>query len=347
VVLGRGISWETALGAVFLSGVIFIILSLTRVREAIIDAVPETLKLAVSGGIGLFIAFIGAQNAGWVVNSDATLVTLGKLTETGPALALAGTLLTGGLLALRVRGAILWGILATAVLSVLLGLSPVPTTLVEMPRFSDWQPVLGKLDIPGALRLGLLEIVLVFVFVDMFDTVGTLVGVSTRAGFLDAQGRLPRARQALLSDAIGTVAGSIFGTPTVTSYIESSSGVAAGGRTGLTAVTVAMLFLLSLLFAPVVRMVADVPFATAPALVVVGALMMQVVSRIKWDDASDAIPAFFTIVAMPFSYSIANGIALGFISYVVVKLLAGKGREVPWLTYALAIAFALRFIFLD
>src|SRR5690606_36187253 len=186
-----------------------------------------------------------------------------------------------------------------------------------------------------------------FVFVDMFDTVGTLVGVSTRAGFLEAQGRLPRARQALLPDAIGTVAGSIFGTPTVTSYIESSSGVAVGGRTGLTAVTVAMLFLLSLPSAPVVRRVADGPFATAPALVVVGALMMQVVSRIKWDDASDAIPAFFTIVAMPFSYSIANGIALGFISYVVVKLLAGKGREVPWLTYALAIAFALRFIFLD
>lgn len=346
VVLGRGISWETALGAVFISGIVFIILSLTRVREAIVDAVPETLKLAVGGGIGVFIALIGAQNAGWVVNDDATLVTLGKLTEPGPLLALLGTLLTGGLLALRVRGAILWGILATSVLAVVFGLSPMPTSIIEVPRFSDWAPVFGKLDIAGALQLGLFEIVLVFLFVDMFDTVGTLVGVSTRAGFMDKNGRLPRARQALLADSIGTVAGSIFGTPTVTTYVESSSGVAAGGRTGLTALTTAVLFLLAPLFAPIVRMVADVPFATAPALVVVGALMLQVAGRINWEDASDAIPAFLTIVAMPFTYSIANGIALGFISYAVIKLISGKGKEVPWLTYVLAVAFALRFIFL-
>lgn len=346
VVLGRGISWETALGAVFISGIVFIILSLTRVREAIVDAVPATLKLAVGGGIGVFIALIGAQNAGWVVNDDATLVTLGKLTEPGPLLALLGTLLTGGLLALRVRGAILWGILATSVLAVVFGLSPMPTSIIEVPRFSDWAPVFGKLDIAGALQLGLFEIVLVFLFVDIFDTVGTLVGVSTRAGFMDKNGRLPRARQALLADSIGTVAGSIFGTPTVTTYVESSSGVAAGGRTGLTALTTAVLFLLAPLFAPIVRMVADVPFATAPALVVVGALMLQVAGRINWEDASDAIPAFLTIVAMPFTYSIANGIALGFISYAVIKLISGKGKEVPWLTYVLAVAFALRFIFL-
>src|SRR5690606_16408304 len=189
-------------------------------------------------------------------------------------------------------------------------------------------------------------IVLVFLFVDMFDTVGTLIGVSTRAGFLDEHGRLPRARQALMADAVGTMGGSVFGTPTVTTYVESTSGVAAGGRTGLTAMTVAVLFLLSLLFTPLVGLVADAPFATAPALIVVGALMMQVVTRIPWEEASDAIPAFITIVSMPFTYSIATGIALGFISYVLIKVFSGKGKEVPWLTYLLAALFILRFVFL-
>ncbi len=347
IVLGRGIPWETALGAVFISGVVFVLLTLTRVREAIVDAVPDTLKVAVSGGIGLFIALIGAQNAGWVVANEATILGMGNITEPGPALALLGTLITGGLLALKVRGAILWGIVATTVLAMVFGLSPMPTSLVELPSFSSWAPIFGKLDIWGALQLGLFEIILVFLFVDMFDTVGTLIGVSTRAGFLDANGRLPRARNALLADAVGTMGGAVFGTPTVTAYVESTSGVVAGGRTGLTALTVAGLFLLSLLFAPLVRLVADVPFATAPALIVVGALMMQVVTRINWDEASDGIPAFLTIVAMPFTYSIATGIAFGFISYVLVKLLSGKGREVPWLTYALAAAFVARFIFLD
>lgn len=347
IVLGRGISWETALGAVFISGVAFIVLTLSRVREAIIDAVPDTLKVAVGGGIGLFIAFIGAQNAGLVVADDATMVALGNVTEPGPLLALVGILITGGLLALRVRGAILWGIVASTALAMMFGIAPLPTSIVEWPRFSDWAPVFGKLNLGEALKLGLLEIILVFLFVDMFDTVGTLIGVSTRAGFLDEHGRLPRAQRALLADSIGTIGGSIFGTPTVTTYVESTSGVAAGGRTGLVSVTVAVLFLLSLFFAPLVRLVADVPFATAPALIVVGALMMQVVTRIDWDDASDAIPAFVTIISMPFTYSIATGIALGFISYPVIKLIAGKGREVHILTYVLAVLFVLRFVFLE
>lgn len=347
IVLGRGIPWETALGAVFLSGVVFVLLTLTRVREAIVDAVPDTLKVAVGGGIGLFIALIGAQNAGWVVADEATMLSIGSMTEPGPLLAMVGVLLTGGLLAVNVRGAILWGIVGTTGLAMLFGLSPMPSGIVQLPRFGDWAPVFGKLDIVGALKLGFFEIILVFLFVDMFDTVGTLIGVSTRAGFLDKQGRLPRAKAALLADAIGTMGGSIFGTPTVTTYVESTSGVAAGGRTGLTAVVVAVLFLLSLFFTPLVQLVADVPFATAPALIVVGALMMQVVTRINWEDASDGIPAFLTIASMPFTYSIATGIAFGFISYVLIKLISGKGREVPWLTYALALMFILRFAFLE
>lgn len=347
VVLGRGIPWETALGAVFLSGVVFIILTLTRVREAIVDAVPDSLKVAVGGGIGLFIALIGAQNAGWVVADPATMLTLGNLTAPGPLLAMIGVLLTGGLLAMKVRGAILWGIVATTGLAMLFGQSPLPSAIVELPRFGDWAPVFGKLDIVEALKLGFFEIILVFLFVDMFDTVGTLIGVSTRTGFLDKEGRLPRARQALLADAVGTMGGAVFGTPTVTTYVESTSGVAAGGRTGLTAVTVAVLFLLSLFFTPLVQLVADVPFATAPALIVVGALMMQVITRINWEDASEGIPAFLTVASMPFTYSIATGIALGFISYTLIKLISGRGREVSWLTYALAVMFILRFAFLQ
>ncbi|MFS8582135.1 MAG: NCS2 family permease [Limnochordales bacterium] len=346
VVLGRGIPWETALGAVFISGVVFAILTWSRIREAIVDAVPDTLKLAVSAGIGLFIALIGAQNAGIVVDDPATLVALGDITAPGPLLALVGTLITGALLALRVRGAILWGILGTTVLGMMFRQVPLPTSIVQVPRFSDWAPVFGKLDIPGALQLGLFEIILVFLFVDMFDTVGTLIGVSARAGFLDEHGRLPRARQALMADAIGTLGGSVFGTPTVTTYVESTSGVAAGGRTGLTALVVAALFLLSLFFTPLVGLVADAPFATAPALIVVGALMMGVVPRINWENAGEAIPAFITIVSMPFTYSIATGIALGFISYVLIKVLSGKWDEVPWLTYLLAVLFILRFVFL-
>lgn len=347
IVLGRGIPWETALGAVFISGVLFVLLTLSRVREAIVDAVPDVLKVAISGGIGLFIAFIGVQNSGLVVADGATLVALGDLSSPGPLLALIGTLITGGLLALQVRGAILWGIVSVTGLGILFGLVPLPTAIVELPKLSTWAPVLGKLNVVDALKLGFFEIVLVFLFVDLFDTLGTLIGVSTRANMLDEHGRLPRVRPALLADAIGTMFGAVAGTPTVTTYVESASGVAAGGRTGLTGVTVAAAFLLSLFFAPVVRLVADMPAATAPALIIVGALMMQSVVRIDWEDASEAIPAFMTIIAMPFTYSIATGIGFGFISYPIVKLIAGKGRDVHWIVYVLAILFALRFVFLS
>lgn len=346
IVLGRGIPWETALGAVFISGVLFVLLTLSRVREAIVDAVPGVLKVAISGGIGLFIAFIGAQNSGLIVANPATLVALGDLRSSGPLLALLGTVLTGGLLALRVRGAILWGIVSVTGLGMLFGLVDTPTAIVEMPRFGTWAPVFGKLDVVGALKLGFFEIVLVFLFVDLFDTLGTLIGVATRANMLDEHGRLPRVRPALLADAIGTMFGAVAGTPTATTYVESASGVAAGGRTGLTGVTVAAAFLLSLFFAPLVRLVADMPAATAPALIIVGALMMQAVVRIDWQDVSEAIPAFMTIMAMPLTYSIATGIAFGFITYPVVKVIAGRAKEVHWIVYVLAVLFALRFAFL-
>lgn len=346
IVLGRGIPWETALGAVFISGVLFVLLTLSRVREAIVNAVPDVLKVAISGGIGLFIAFIGAQNAGLIVADPATLVALGDLRSAGPLLALIGTLITGGLLALRVRGAILWGIVSVTGLGLLLGLVPMPSAIVEVPKLGTWAPVLGKLNILDAIKLGFFEIVLVFLFVDLFDTLGTLIGVATRANMLDEQGRLPKVRPALLADAIGTMFGAVAGTPTVTTYVESASGVAAGGRTGLTGVTIAGAFLLSLFFAPLVRLVADMPAATAPALIIVGALMMQTVVRIDWEDASEAIPAFMTIMAMPFTFSIATGIAFGFITYPVVKIIAGKGRDVHWIVYVLAVLFALRFAFL-
>lgn len=344
VVGAMGIPWQTALGAVFISGVVFVILTLSRVREMIIDAVPMTLKKAIGAGIGLFIALIGLSNAGIVVANPSTMVALGSFSDPNTLLAVIGLAVTGLLLARRVPGAILIGILVTTVIGIFMGVTPRPEGIFQWPSLATWQPVLGKLDIMGALRLGLLEIVFAFLFVDMFDTVGTLIGVSSQGGFLDRNGNLPRANRALLADAVGTVAGSIFGTPTVTSYIESASGVAAGARTGLTGVVVALGFLLSLFFMPIIAVVPAA--ATAPALVVVGAMMISQVEGIRWNEFSEALPAFITIAAMPFTYSIATGIALGFILYPFLKLVTGRGREVHWLTYLLGVLFILRFAFL-
>lgn len=343
VVLGMGISWQTALGAVFISGVVFLILSLTKVREMIINAIPNTLKLAISAGIGLFIAFIGLQNAGIVVDNPATLVGLGNLLEPSTLLAVIGLVITAVLLARGVRGAILLGIVITTIIGFFFGVTKAPQGFMALPRFSEWAPIFGKLDIKGALSLGLFNIIFAFLFVDMFDTVGTLVGVSERGGFL-VDNKLPRANQALLSDSIGTIVGSFFGTPTVTTYVESASGVAAGGRTGLTAATVAVLFLLALFFTPIIGIVPGA--ATAPALIIVGAMMITGITKINWEDFSDAIPAFIGIIAMPLTYSIATGIALSFALYPFVKALAGKGKEVSWLVWVLSILFIIRFIWL-
>jgi len=353
VVGAMGVPWQTALGAVFISGILFIVLTLTRAREMVINAVPSSLKSAIGAGIGLFIAFIGLRNGGIVVPSPATTVALGDLSEPGTLLAVIGIVLTGGLMAMRVRGAILWGIVATAIVAFAMGIAPLPSGVVQLPSFSDWAPVFGKLDWLGALRLGFFEIVFAFLFVDLFDTVGTLIGVAGQGGFLDKEGRLPRANKALMADAVGTVAGSIFGTPTVTSYIESAAGVAAGGRTGLTGLVVAICFLLSVFFTPVVEAIATAGTAvasapvTAAALVIVGSLMVRAVKDVDWTDASEAIPAFVAMIAMPLTYSIATGIALGFILYPLFKLFAGKGREVHWMVYVLAVIFVARFIFLS
>lgn len=346
VVLGMGVPWETALGAVFISGVIFFVLSVTSIREAVVNSVPASLKAAIGAGIGLFIAFIGLQNGKIVVDDGATLVALGDLTHPETLLALIGLLITAVLMARRVKGAILIGIVVSAIIGIPMGLIQMPSAIVGLPSFSMWAPIFGKLDIGSALNMGFLTIVFAFLFVDFFDTVGTLIGVSSQAGLLDEKGRLPKAGRAFMADSIGTMSGAVFGTPTVTAYVESAAGVAMGGRTGLTAVVVALGFLLSLLFTPLITALAGVSAITAPALIIVGSLMVKAVLGVDWDDASEGIPAFIAMIAMPLTYSIATGIALGFIAYPIVKVLSGKGKDVHWIMYLLGALFIARFAFL-
>lgn len=342
VVLGMGVPWQTALGAVFVSGAIFFVLSVSRVREHILHAIPESVRHGIAAGIGGFIALIGLQNAGIVVSNPATMVGLGSFRSPGTALAALGIVITGWLMARRVTGAILLGIVIVTVLGIPFGITSIPTAIIEVPTMSVWEPIFAKLDIMGALNLGLVTIVFAFLFVDMFDTLGTLTGVALQGGFLDDKGRLPRGHRAMYADSIGTMTGAVFGTPTVTTYIESATGVAAGGRTGLTTAVVALGFLVALFFGPVIGIVPAV--ATAPALVIVGSLMMGSVARIKWDDYTEAIPAFLALVGMPFTYSIANGIALGFVAYGALKLLSGRAREAHWIVYVLAVLFVVKFM---
>jgi adenine/guanine/hypoxanthine permease len=346
VVIGMGVSWQVALGIIFLEGVLFIILSVTPIREMIINCIPMGLKASISAGIGLFIAFIGLQNAGLVVKDEATLVAIGDVFSGTGLVAIAGLVIMGVLHTLKVKGAILWGILGATIIGYIPGLNVTPPFqgLFAVPQLSDWSGVLFQLDIAGALDITLIAVIFSFLFVDIFDTAGTLVGVSTQAGYLDKDGNLPKASKALLADAIGTTGGAIFGTSTVTTYIESASGVSEGGRTGLTGIVVAILFFLSLFLRPLVGIVPGA--ATAPALIVVGTMMMHNILSIKWDDFSEALPAFVCLIAIPLTYSIANGIALGFITYPLIKLLSGKGKEVHGLVYILGILFVIKFIWL-
>ncbi|WP_269467421.1 NCS2 family permease [Anoxybacter fermentans] len=346
VVLGMGVSWKIALGLVFIEGIIFIILSVVPIREMIVNCIPMSLKAAIAAGIGLFIAFIGLQSANIVVKNDAVLVQLGDIMS-GPALiALIGLIVIGILHAYRVKGALLWGILIATVLGWVNGVTPALKGIIEWPSFTNWAPVFFKLDIAGAwngiFSGGLLTVLIAFLFVDMFDTAGTLVGVSTQAGYLDEEGNLPKASKALLADAIGTTGGALFGTSTVTTYIESASGVSEGGRTGLTGVFVSIFFFLALFFKPLIGIIPAA--ATAPALIFVGTMMMKNATKIKWDDVTEMLPAFITMIAMPLTYSIAEGIALGFISYPLLKLLTGKGKEVHWLVYVLGVIFLVKYI---
>ncbi len=358
VVIGMGVSWQIALGIVFIEGIIFIILSVLPIREMIVNCIPMGLKASIAAGIGLFIAFIGLQNADIVVSNPDTLVQLGNIMS-GPALiALVGLLFTGILYAYRVKGALLWGILAGTLLGCINGVTQLPAgsqegffaflkSLVEVPSFGHWAPVFLKLDIAGAWQGifsgGLFAVLIAFLFVDMFDTAGTLVGVSTQAGYVDKDGNLPKASGALLADAIGTTGGALFGTSTVTTYVESASGVSEGGRTGLTGIFVSLFFLLALFFRPLIGMVSGA--ATAPALLIVGTMMMKNVTRIDWEDFTELLPAFVTMIAMPLTYSISEGIALGFITYPIMKLVTGKGKEVHWLVYLLGLAFLAKYIF--
>jgi AGZA family xanthine/uracil permease-like MFS transporter len=341
VVLGMGVPWQTALGAVFLSGVAFLLLTAGRVRALVVDAIPRSIKTAVAGGIGLFIAFLGLRNAGIVVANEATFVTLGTLAAPGPLLSLAGLALTVGLMARGHRGAIIWGILGVTAAAMALGISPLPEAILSVP---DASATFLALDIPGALRLGFLEVVFAFLFVDLFDSVGTFTGLAEEGGFMTKEGKIPRVNRALSADAVATVVGSMLGTSTVTTYVESAAGIGEGGRTGLVAVVVAGLFILAVFTAPLAGAIPGI--ATAPALIVVGALMMRAVRNVPWADPTESVPAFVTLTAMPLTFSIANGIALGFISYALVKVLAGRAREVDPLVYVLAGLFLVRYAYL-
>lgn len=341
VVQGMGYDWQVALGVVFVSGVLFVGLSLLPVRGWIVDSIPSTMKLAISAGIGLFLGVIALRNAGVVVQDPNTLVALGDISTPPPLLALAGFV---GIVALDHRGvpgAILIGILATTALGMLFGVTEWQG-IASLPP--DPGPTLFKLDVRGVFEAGLLVVVFTFLFVDLFDTAGTLVGVAHRAGLLDENGRLPRLGRALLADSTATVVGALLGTSTTTSYIESAAGIKAGGRTGLCALTVAVLFLLCLFFAPLARSVAA--YATAPALLFVACLMARGLSEIDWEDATEYAPALVTALGMPLTLSISDGIGLGLITYALVKLLGGGVRTCPPAVLAIALLFALRFAWL-
>lgn len=342
VVSQLGKSWQFALTAVFLEGIIFIILSLFKVREAIFNAIPMNLKKAVSVGIGLFIALIGFANAGIVVADEDTMVKLGTLTDRGPLLALIGLLIIGVLLAKNVKGALLYGILIATVIGIPMGITEVPTEFFKAPP--SVSQVAFQFEWSEIFTWEMLIIVFTFLFVDVFDTVGTLIGVSSKAGMLDEEGKLPRVSKALFADAVGTVAGACLGTSTVTTFVESASGVADGGRTGLTSLSTAIMFLLALFFSPIFGMVPSE--ATAPALIIVGLFMMSPIKEIDLEDFTEAIPAFLTIVMMPFAYSIAEGIVFGMVSYVLLKFITGKRKDISLVMYILAILFILRTIFL-
>ena len=369
VVLGMGYTWQQALAAVFAEGIIFILLSLTNVREAIFNSIPMNLKHAVSVGIGLFIAFIGLQNAKIVVGNDSTLVSIfsfkssvaeGTFSSQGITvlLALIGILVTAVLLAKDVKGSILWGILITWVLGIICQLTHlyVPNADIGyyslLPDFSNgisvpsMAPTFMKMDFSIVFSLDFVVIMFAFLFVDMFDTLGTLIGVASKADMLDKDGKLPKIKGALLSDAVGTTVGAVCGTSTVTTFVESASGVAEGGRTGLTSIVAGILFALSLLLSPIFLAIPS--FATAPALIVVGYLMLTSVTKIDFSDMTEAIPCFIAIIAMPFMYSISEGISMGVISYIVINLITGKAKEkkISVLMYVLAILFVLKYIFI-
>lgn len=365
VVVGMGVTWQIALGTVFLAGIVFIILTVTKFREVLVAAIPTSLKHAITVGIGLFIALLGLKMSGImsiqlslqpetlaallenqgpvILHPGESLIQLGRFSRP-VLLTLFGLLLTALLMARNIRGAILVSILATAVLGIIVGEVTIPPgfTPVDLPNFSNNH--FFELDIPGALRLGFVSVILTFVFVALFDAMGTMVGAATKAGLTDAQGNIPKLGKAMAVDAVGSSVGALLGTSTITAYVESAAGVAVGGRTGLTAIVVGLLFFAALFFTPLIHLIPDA--ATAPALIIVGGLMLESVRKIDFGDATEYLPAFVTIIGMPFTYSISNGISFGLVLYPLMKLVTGRWREVHWLMWVLLVLVVLRFVFL-
>lgn len=341
VVLGMGYSWQFALTAVFLEGVIFIVLTFLNVREAIITSIPANIKKAISAGIGLFIAFIGFSNAGIIVQGAGTPLALGDMANSAVLLGFIGLAITGLLLARKIKGALLIGIVAATIIGIPMGVTNVQNFRVASAPAS-LAPIFFQFEWTNVFTLDMVVVLFTFLFVDMFDTVGTLVGVATKAGLIDSQGRVPNAKQALLADSIGTTVGAILGTSTVTTYVESAAGVEEGGRTGLTSLTTAGMFLIALFFSPLFLMVPAA--ATAPALILVGLFMLSPIRDIEWGDYTESIPAFLTVIMMPLSYSIAEGIVFGVLGWVVLKVLSGKWKEVGVPTAIVAVVFVLKFL---
>ncbi|KYZ75220.1 guanine permease [Anaerosporomusa subterranea] len=366
VVLGMGVSWQVALGAVFISGLIFILLTVTHIRQLLVEGMPASLKYAITVGIGLFITVVGLKLSGLMTIRVSlipptlekliashgngtpmhfeTIIAMGNLADPPVLLAVFGLILTGVLMARRVSGAMLVGIFTTTLIGIAMGVVKIPAGFspVSIPDFSN--NAFFALDIAGALQMGLMTIIFTFTFVELFDTMGTLVGTATKAGLVDKDGKFPGIGKAMLVDATGVSLGAVLGTSTITAFVESAAGVGAGGRTGLTAVVCGILFMLALFFTPLAGLIPDA--ATAPALIIVGALMMESVKRIDFDDFTEALPAFLTIVIMPFTYSIANGISVGLVMYPLLKLVSGRAREVHWIVYLLAVLVVMRFVFL-
>ncbi|GHD53453.1 putative MFS transporter, AGZA family, xanthine/uracil permease [Marinobacter persicus] len=342
VVGSMGYSWQVALGAVFLSGFIFFILSVVKIREWLINSIPMSLRFGISAGIGFFLALIALKNAGVVVDNQATLVGMGDIKMAESLLFFGGFVLICALSFRRITGAVMIGILAITVIAMMMGMVEYEGLVSTPPSLA---PTFMELDIAGALNVGMISVVFAFLFVDLFDTSGTLIGAAQRGGLLDKDGKLPRLGRALMSDSVATMSGAALGTSTTTSYIESTAGISAGGRTGLTAVVVAVLFLACLLLSPIASIIP--PYATAPALLYVAVLMASGLKLVDWDDITDAAPAIVTALTMPLTFSIANGIALGFITYAVIKALAGRWSDLNASVVAIAVVFVLKFMFLE
>ncbi|RAP74664.1 NCS2 family permease [Paenibacillus montanisoli] len=342
VVGGSGISWQVALGAVFVSGVLFTLLSLTKFRYMLLDAIPTSLKHAITAGIGLFITFIGLQNAKIIVDSPATLLTLGDLSAPITLLTIVGLIISLILMAYRVRGFLFVGMIITAIIAWMTGQLHFPGTIMSLP--SGLNATAFQLDIGSVFTQGLYSVIFTFLLITLFDTTGTMLGVAEQAGLLK-DNKFPRSQGALLADAVGTTAGALLGTSPTSAYIESSAGVAIGGRTGLTAVVVSVLLAVTLFFSPVVSVLAGIPAITAPALIIVGFLMLDVLRKIEWNDIEEAFPAFLIVVLMPLTYSIATGIGIGFIVYPILKLIRGKIKDVHPIFYLFAVLFFIQIVF--